>query len=180
MLKAKMKSVPIKDYVFKGPSIQKKEHPVGFFPPTNTKITFQMPRKAKRPKKGTKVQQLANNQSFHHELKGMVVYQEFPKVPSLFFRKISSISLITPQEAQEKQSPPVYSPTNRSCPINSYRTFTRERPKTSMITSRRGRIDDEQICISPKILKDPKDRRKTEKIDVFIKCPSFEISEMDL
>ena len=52
MSKAKFKSVPIKDYVFKAPSIQKKDYPVGFFPPTNTKITFQMPRKAKKPKKG--------------------------------------------------------------------------------------------------------------------------------
>lgn len=179
MSKAKFKSVPIKDYVFQAPGIQKKDYQVGFFPPTNTKITFQMPRKAKKPKKEQKPQHLVNNYSFQHELKGMV-YQEFSQIPSLFFRKISSISLITPQEMQEKQSPSVFSPTHRSCPLNSFRAYTRERPKTSMITSRRGKIDEEQGCFSPKILREPKQKRKTEKIDVFIKCPSFEISEMDL
>lgn len=167
MLDSKIKSVPIRDFLFSGISHRKRTHPAGFFPPNNTKVAFQMPRKAhsvKRPQSKTHRNRV--DLSFLKEgfLQESTVKDESKLIPAVVLRSLNRLINASRLSMDSNMS--------QRFAIESITTFTKERPTTSVVTQRKPL---EQSCVSttPK-LRPCTGRKKTEKINIFIKCPAIE------
>lgn len=177
MSEHKLKAISIRDFIFEQPCIRKGQELYGRFPPSNTKISFQMPRKAQKTRNlcGPKEKgYLSHGQSFLKEdLKTFRSEKNIIRVPPLFFQGISNYS------AFQKPENLLYDFANkvdRGCPLNSVRNYKRERPKTSIPISRRI-ITEEHVVDNANSQLKREDKRPSGKIDVFIKSPLIDMHD---
>lgn len=170
MAKNSQKHVPIKDFIFEAPSVKRYNLHSGVFPAKSTKVSFQMPRKVKKDKeKDRKILEFRYNGAVYGKKNSQVTN----RVPFLFFKKNSSISWINTPEPHENIEVIQHSPTDRPCPMHSFRTFRKERPQTSIASHRHQRNSESNLISNQKFDRKVVKKRKTEKLDVFIKSPSF-------
>ena len=129
----KPKPIPIRDFIFEGLNERKTETQSRYFPKKTTKVVFQMPRTLKKPKKVAQSQRLLKvSESF---FKKELISHGGSIVP--MFKTISNYLV---SQRSERPSFEILSPTNtvnRVMPYSARNKDLRQRPRTSVATSRK-------------------------------------------
>ncbi|OMJ72238.1 hypothetical protein SteCoe_29377 [Stentor coeruleus] len=179
MSENKLKAISIRDFIFEQPYNRKGHDLYWKFPPGNTKINFQMPRKVQKLKTTFKTKEkyyLSHGQSFLKEDSKLFRSEKVMiRVPPLFFQGINNYS------AYQKPESLIYDFTTnleRGCPLNSVRNYKRERPKTSTPISRRI-ITEEYLAGNNNIQLRKEEKKTNGKLDVFIKSPLIDIRDCE-
>ncbi|OMJ72738.1 hypothetical protein SteCoe_28745 [Stentor coeruleus] len=179
MSENKLKAISIRDFIFEQPFNKKGQEIYGRFPPSNTKISFQMPRKAQKSKITARPKEkayLSHGVSFLKEdLKSFRSEKVIARVPPLFFQGINNYS------AFQKPENSIYDFTTkieRECPLNSVRNYKRERPKTGIPLSRRIITEEHAVTNANSQLR-REEKRPNGKLDVFIKSPLIDMHDSE-
>ena len=99
-------------------------------------------------------------------------YQKVEKIPALALQNVPSFPLINRKEPLNYE---LISPTTRPISINSSRSYKRQRPKTSIIHIQKV-LAHENAQSMPHFKRNQGEKRKTEKISVFIQGPAYDDS----
>ena len=166
MSQNKLKTLAIKDFLFEGLDCKQKNLPDGYFPPKTQKSTFQMPRPVLKHKISLKDKIHQKNQSFLTT--NLTSCLKKFMVPSLMLNSLSHTKYLKPKEKVLNTVP------KRSNTIAAFQPIIKQRPKTSVVTSRKLYFDD-FLCSGPSTL--ITERKKRDKIEVFIRIPTFETQD---
>ena len=170
MSEKKIKSVPIRDFLFEGLRQSQRIYGSGAFPAKNTKVSFQMPRKVMSASRQSRRKNATCDTGtvLKDEIKLGWSYKETPKEP---LEILKNLCWNVPKK-KERYGTELKKPQNNTCPLNSIKVLKRERPKTSTISRRKIAVDD-HYGSNPNFEGDYFEKKKAEKLDVFINVPSF-------